>query len=160
MADKPHTHTHTHTLSEDDVARAIAAFAARDPERRGIRLCDLGTCMRAMGEEVSEAEIFDLMCLAEVASEETNTLPFGEFLRLVTDRRQRLAEPVSEADLAMAFIACGGDPEDPESFVKKEKLVALVKGDFGLSIDISAMIESIDDDGSGQIEFDEFQQLL
>ena len=99
------------------------------------------------------------MCSVE-ASDATNTLNFDEFIRLVAERRQRLAEPVSQDDLAMAFTACGGDPNDEESFVKREMLVALIKGQFGLAIDIERMIEEIDEDGSGQIEFGEFTQLL
>ncbi len=59
-----------------------------------------------------------------------------------------------------AFVACGGDPEDEESYIDRDKLVQLVKTDFGLSIDIEAMIEAIDEDGSGRIEFDEFTALL
>ena len=59
-----------------------------------------------------------------------------------------------------AFVACGGDPEDEESFINKDMLVQLIKADFGLSIDIEAMIEQIDEDGSGKIEFGEFETLL
>jgi Ca2+-binding EF-hand superfamily protein len=88
-------------LSEEEVARALAAFSAHDPERRGIRPCDLGPVFRAMGEAVTETEVFDMMCDANVTSEAANTLPFDEVLRLLKERRQRLAAGVSPADLAM-----------------------------------------------------------
>lgn len=57
-------------------------------------------------------------------------------------------------------MACGGDPEDEESYIDKDMLIQLIKTDFGLSIDIEAMIEQIDEDGSGKIEFGEFETLL
>ena len=102
-----------------------------------------------------------MMCTAETAEDGAGSaLPFSEFLRLLSERRQRLAEPVSHDDLAMAFLACGGDPTDPDSFVSRDKLVQLIKKDFALAINIEKMIEEIDEDGSGQIEFEEFVTLL
>ena len=35
-----------------------------------------------------------------------------------------------------------------------------IKQDFGLTIDIEELINKIDSDNSGEIEFDEFKQLL
>ena len=39
-------------------------------------------------------------------------------------------------------------------------LIHIIKKEFQLSIDIEALIEEIDEDGSGEIEFDEFELLL
>lgn len=36
----------------------------------------------------------------------------------------------------------------------------IIKHDFGLTIDIEDLINKIDTDGSGEIEFEEFKQLL
>ena len=47
-------------LSEEDVHKALLAFSAHDPERQGIRVCELGACFRAMGEDLADAEIFDV----------------------------------------------------------------------------------------------------
>lgn len=91
-------------LSEEDVARAVAAFTAHDPERRGIRPCDLGPVFRAMGEGVTDTEVFEMMCEANVTSEEAGTLPFDEVLRLLLERRQRIAAGVSASDLAMVRV--------------------------------------------------------
>lgn len=44
--------------------------------------------------------------------------------------------------------------------MKRETLVKIIKQDFGLTIDIEELINKIDTDGSGEIEFDEFKQLL
>ena len=41
-----------------------------------------------------------------------------------------------------------------------DKLIETIKGDFDMTIDIEKLIQDIDEDGSGEIEFDEFKLLL
>ena len=45
-----------------------------------------------------------------------------------------------------AFVACGGRP-DKTGHVKRETLLRIVKQDFGLMIDIEALLDKIDTDG-------------
>ena len=58
-----------------------------------------------------------------------------------------------------AYVAMGGE-EDGGGFVDTSKLIAVIKDDFEMTIDIEALLESIDEDGSGKIEYDEFRNLL
>ena len=53
----------------------------------------------------------------------------------------------------------GGLP-DKEGFIDAEKLIRIIKDEFEMTIDIEKLIEDIDEDGSGQIEYDEFKNLL
>jgi Ca2+-binding EF-hand superfamily protein len=39
-------------------------------------------------------------------------------------------------------------------------LVSIIKNDFGMTIDIEGLIKETDVDGSGEIDFEEFQSLL
>ena len=55
-----------------------------------------------------------------------------------------------------AFVACGGNP-DKSGHVERAVLVRIVKVDFGLMIDIDELIDAIDTDGSGEIEYSEFK---
>ena len=64
-----------------------------------------------------------------------------------------------ETELLDAFVAMGGEP-DGEGCVDAQKLIATIKEEFQMTIDIEALIEEIDEDGSGEIEFDEFKALL
>ena len=41
-----------------------------------------------------------------------------------------------------------------------KKLIETIKVEFGMTIDIEKLIDEIDEDGSGEIEFDEFKALL
>ena len=62
-------------------------------------------------------------------------------------------------DMIDAFVACGGRP-DKHGHVRRETLVKIIKHDFGLTIDIEELINKIDTDLSGEIEFEEFKALL
>jgi hypothetical protein len=58
-----------------------------------------------------------------------------------------------------AFVACGGNA-DKSGHVQRATLVKIIKVDFGLTIGIEELIDAIDSDGSGEIEYDEFKELL
>lgn len=58
-----------------------------------------------------------------------------------------------------AYVACGGQA-DKGGCVKRETMIKIIKHDFGLTIDIEDLINKIDTDGSGEIEFDEFSLML
>ena len=62
-------------------------------------------------------------------------------------------------ELLDAFVAMGGDA-DGGGCVDATKLIKTIKEEFQMTIDIEKLIEEIDEDGSGEIEFDEFQALL
>ena len=53
----------------------------------------------------------------------------------------------------------GGLP-DKEGYIDAEKLIRIIKNEFEMTIDIEKLIQDIDEDGSGQIEYDEFKNLL
>jgi len=56
-------------------------------------------------------------------------------------------------------VACGGDA-DRGGCVDANVLIKIIKEDFGLSVDMEALIREVDADGSGEIEFEEFEELL
>ena len=58
-----------------------------------------------------------------------------------------------------AFVAMGGEP-DGGGCVDASRLIDTIKNGFEMTIDIEKLIEEIDEDGSGEIEFDEFKALL
>ena len=62
-------------------------------------------------------------------------------------------------ELLDAYVAMGGEA-DGGGCVDATKLIKTIKEDFEMTIDIEKLIEEIDEDGSGEIEFDEFKALL
>ena len=53
-----------------------------------------------------------------------------------------------------------GGEADGGGCVDADKLIATIKQEFEMTIDIVALIAEVDEDGSGEIEFDEFKELL
>ena len=53
----------------------------------------------------------------------------------------------------------GGD-SDRGGFVDANKLIQIIKNDFEMTIDIEKLLLEVDADGSGVIEFGEFNTLL
>merc|ERR1712228_219635 len=88
----------------------------------------------------------------------TGMISFENFKDLIVTKRES-EKGSSESELLDAFIAMGGE-EDGDGSIDAEKLIKIIKHDFGMTIDIEALIEEIDEDGSGEIEFDEFKALL
>jgi len=97
--------------------------------------------------------------ISEVDDNMSGSIDFGEFLKVVERQKERAENFDDEDDMLDAFVACGGQ-EDKSGCVKRDTLVKIMKHDFGLTIDIEELINKIDTDMSGAIEFGEFSVLL
>ena len=64
-----------------------------------------------------------------------------------------------EEELLDAYVAMGGEP-DGGGCIDASVLIETIKNEFQMTIDIEKLIQDIDEDGSGEIEFDEFKALL
>ena len=53
-----------------------------------------------------------------------------------------------------------GGQEDGNGFIDADRLIKIIKEEFEMTIDIEKLIQDIDEDGSGEIEYDEFRNLL
>ena len=145
-------------LSQEEIDGCREAFLAFDKDRSGtIDIYELRDVLEAMGQKPTEEELFQL--LNSVDEDGTGEIDFAEFLKVIEHQKERAEDVDNEGDMIDAFVACGGQP-DKSGNVKRETLVRIIKQDFGLPIDIDSLINKIDTDGSGEIEFDEFKLLL
>ena len=62
-------------------------------------------------------------------------------------------------DTLDAFVSLGGE-QDGTGHINASVLIDIVKKDFEMTIDIEKLIREIDEDGSGEIEYEEFMELL
>ena len=96
-----------------------------------------------------------------VGSEDTekNRLINEEDFKKLVEEIKRRQNQQNEADTVLAYVAMGGQ-QDRGGFVDANKLIKIVKDDFEMTIDIEKLIQEIDEDGSGAIEYGEFNTLL
>ena len=96
--------------------------------------------------------------ISEADPNNTGELTFYQFKQIVIEKREN-ERGSSDNDLLDAYVAMGGD-EDGGGCVDADKLIETIKKEFEMTIDIEALIQEVDEDGSGEIEFDEFKELL
>ena len=145
-------------LSQEDIDNCREAFLAFDKDRSGaIDVWELRQVLEAMGQAPTEDELFQM--ISEVDENMSGSIDFGEFVKVVESQKKRAENFDDENDMIDAYVACGGQP-DKSGHVRRETMIQIIKYDFGLTCDIEDLINKIDSDGSGEIEFDEFSLML
>jgi len=96
--------------------------------------------------------------LASVDEDGSGAIDFGEFLAVIRSQKAESASAGDESDTILAYCALGGEP-DKSGFIRGEKLRSVIK-EFGLTIEIDALLAEYDTDGSGEIEYEEFKEML
>ena len=141
-------------LQEDKVWDAFMAF---DYDRMGhMETSDLKNALEHLGEKVTEDEVFLMIANADPSN--SGQLQYSQFKQLIQEKRENEGGSTEE-ELLEAFVAMGGQP-DGDGFIDADKLIHTIKNEFEMTIDIENLILEIDEDGSGEIEFDEFKELL
>ena len=107
--------------------------------------------MVSMGHEPTDEDVF--LMISQVDDDNSGEIEFSEFLRVIENQHENDAAKNDESDTIQAFIALGGN-EDKTGTISTEKLTAVCT-EFGLTIDINALIKEFDADGSGEVDYDE-----
>ena len=145
-------------LSQEEIDGCREAFLAFDKDRSGtIDIWELRQVLEAMGQSPTEEELFQM--ISEVDENMSGAIDFSEFLKVIENQKERAENFDDESDMIDAYVACGGQA-DKGGHVARETLIRIIKQDFGLPINIEELINKVDTDGSGEIEFDEFKTLL
>ena len=132
-------------------------FMQFDHEQEGvISTQDLKQALEHLNERVTDTQVFRM--ISEVDPTNSGVLNFHQFKELVSVKREN-EKGSSDSDLLDAFVAMGGEA-DGGGCVDADKLISTIKKEFEMTIDIEALINEVDEDGSGEIEFDEFKELL
>ena len=97
--------------------------------------------------------------ITEIDPDNTGYINFEYFKNLIQEKEVARQLGSDEEELLDAFVAMGGQ-SDGDGCVDAKKLIQTIKEEFQMTIDIERLIEEIDEDGSGEIEFDEFKALL
>jgi len=145
-------------LDEGFIQKCREAFNTFDADGSGtIDTQEMKLLLEAIGESPTEEELFRFM--ADVDEDGTGEIEFAEFLRAFEKQRGGQDEIENEEDTIDAFIALGGEP-DKSGFIDIKKLVKVVKEEFCMTIKIERLVEELDTDKDGQLNYREFSALF
>jgi len=142
-------------LPGDLVVTYQDAFQHFDTNHSGfIPTKQLGPLLRFCAENPSEAEIQDMV--NEVDSDATGVLQFPHFLQLMA---RKFSENNAEDEIREAFKVFDGDGN---GYISRQELrqVMLNIGEKLLDAEIDYLINDIDIDGDGQINYEEFYLMM
>ena len=115
---------------------------------------ELGTVMRSLGQNPTEAELQDM--INEVDADGNGTIDFPEFLNLMA---RKMKDTDSEEELKEAFKVFD---KDGNGFISAAELrhVMTNLGEKLTDEEVDEMIREADVDGDGQVNYEEFVKMM
>ena len=141
--------------TDEQIAEFKEAFALFDKDGDGtITTKELGTVMRSLGQNPTEAELQDM--INEVDADGNGTIDFPEFLNLMA---RKMKDTDSEEELKEAFKVFD---KDGNGFISAAELrhVMTNLGEKLTDEEVDEMIREADVDGDGQVNYDEFVKMM
>lgn len=80
------------------------------------------------------------------------------FLKLYENLKKRRCIH-DEQETFDAFVACGGGP-GKDAFIDRKVLEEIIKNEFEMTINIKELLDSVDENGDGEIQYAEFKMIL
>ncbi|KAK6153884.1 hypothetical protein DH2020_013523 [Rehmannia glutinosa] len=131
-------------LTDEQIAEFKEAFSLFDKDGDGcITSKELGTVMRSLGQNPTEAELQDM--INEVDADQNGTIDFPEFLNLMA---RKMKDTDSEEELREAFKVFD---KDQNGFISAAELT---------DEEVDEMIREADMDGDGQVNYEEFVRMM
>ncbi|KAG5670511.1 hypothetical protein PVAND_000770 [Polypedilum vanderplanki] len=146
-------------LSKDQMKILRDAFNVFDTERKGaISLDIIGTILELLGHEVNEDELDEI--LDEYDEDDTGEIEFAVFARLAS----RFVEPEEDYDelrkeLREVFMLYDKEARGYLPLDEFKKILREIDPELPED-ELDEMIDEIDADGSGTIDFDEFMDVM
>lgn len=137
------------------IAEFKEAFSLFDKDGDGtITTKELGTVMRSLGQNPTEAELQDM--INEVDADGNGTIDFPEFLTMMA---RKMKDTDSEEEIREAFRVFD---KDGNGYISAAELrhVMTNLGEKLTDEEVDEMIREADIDGDGQVNYEEFVQMM
>tara|TARA_B110001450_G_C17343914_1_gene368632 strand:+ start:94 stop:543 length:450 start_codon:yes stop_codon:yes gene_type:complete len=142
-------------LSEEQIAEFKEAFSLFDKDGdQTITTKELGTVMRSLGQNPTEAELQDM--INEVDVDGNGTIDFSEFLSLMA---RKMKDTDTEEELVESFKVFDRDGNGLISAAELRH-VMLGLGEKLCDAEVQAMISRADDDKDSHINYEEFVKMM
>ncbi|ORY22500.1 hypothetical protein BCR39DRAFT_551441 [Naematelia encephala] len=142
-------------LTREQIAEFKEAFSLFDKDGDGtITTKELGTVMRSLGQNPTEAELQDM--IAEVDADGNASIDFAEFITLMA---RKMADTDTEEEIKEAFKVFD---KDGNGYISSAELKHVMTnlGEKLSDAEISEMIREADKDGDGMIDYNEFVTMM
>uniref|UniRef100_A0A8C5EVP4 EF-hand domain-containing protein n=1 Tax=Gouania willdenowi TaxID=441366 RepID=A0A8C5EVP4_GOUWI len=142
-------------LTEEQIAEFKEAFSLFDKDGDGtITTKELGTVMRSLGQNPTEAELQDM--INEVDADGNGTIDFPEFLTMMA---RKMKDTDSEEEIREAFRVFD---KDGNGYISAAELrhVMTNLGEKLTDEEVDEMIREADIDGDGQVNYEEEKKNL
>ncbi|CAM6014038.1 unnamed protein product [Sphagnum balticum] len=142
-------------LTDEQIGEFKEAFSLFDKDGDGsITTQELGTVMRSLGQNPTEAELKDM--IHEVDADGDGTIDFSEFLDLMA---RKMKDADSDEELKEAFKVFD---KDQNGFISAAELrhVMINLGEKLTDEEVNEMIREADVDGDGQVNYEEFVKMM
>lgn len=115
---------------------------------------ELGTVMRSLGQNPTEAELMDM--INEIDTDGSGTIDFPEFLTMMA---RKMKDTDSEEEILEAFKVFD---KDGNGFISAAELRHIMTnlGEKLTDEEVDEMIREADIDGDGQINYEEFVKMM
>ncbi|XP_032114109.1 calmodulin-like protein 3 [Sapajus apella] len=142
-------------LTEEQITEFKEAFSLFDKDGDGcITTRELGTVMRSLGQNPTEAELQDMM--REIDQDGSGTVDFPEFLRMMA---RKMRDTDSEEEIREAFRVFDKDGNGLVSASELRHIMTRL-GEKLSDEEVDEMIRAADTDGDGQVNYEEFVRML
>jgi calmodulin len=141
------------TASQDEISEMKEVFACFDKDSSGtVTTQELGLVLKSMNKNFSEDELKKIVSKFDFNGD--GQIDFDEFFALMTRHEKKEVD-----ELKQAFNVFD---KDSDGTITSKELEIVMKA-LGEPIDretIDLMIESVDTDKNGSIDFDEFKKMM
>ncbi|XP_013109878.1 troponin C isoform X1 [Stomoxys calcitrans] len=145
-------------LNKEQIVLLRNAFNAFDPEKNGyINTQMVGTILSMLGHQLDDATLAEI--IAEVDEDGSGQIEFEEFTTLAA---RFLVEEDAEAMMQELKEAFRLYDKEGNGYITTGVLREILRelDDKLTNEDLDMMIEEIDSDGSGTVDFDEFMEVM
>ncbi|KAL3873880.1 hypothetical protein ACJMK2_036963 [Sinanodonta woodiana] len=145
-----------YNLTEEQVEEFREAFRLFDPDGDGtITSLELGMVMRVIGQNPTEAELQDM--INEVDQDGNGTIEFEEFVAMMATRSRQ--QEGSDDIMRKTFAVFD---RDKTGYITSNNLRTVLKN-IGMRFSarvVQEMINEVDSDGDGKVNYEEFKAMM
>ncbi|XP_074904460.1 calcium-binding protein 2-like [Buteo buteo] len=147
-------------LSPEELDELLDAFKEFDTDQDGyISYKDLGACMRTLGYMPTEMELIEIS--QHIKMRMGGRVDFEDFVQMMGPKlREETAHMVGVRELKIAFREFDVNGDGEISSAEMREAIAALLGEQLKAQEVDEILQDVDLNGDGRVDFDEFVMML